>query len=289
MGDKCYRSCHVFRVMRGYIDCGQYHWQRSTCCRGDSSAIYDAGNLFSSIVNSGTVVQYSYHIGACNLKKAQEIFSQGAIIAVLAGIAILAGMLAGKDFFLATISADTEVIDYANDYYSLIVFYLCLDPLSCLLDNTMVVEGGEKVSSIANIIEIVSNLIFSIIFGLLWGVTGIAAASIVCKLLFLLINFAWFFIKKNNIAFVWRLDFKECVNILSQGIVKASTFSLSALMAFMLNYYVLAICLSLVIVYMAYGKEAVPFLIQPEKNMHSYCYDFEITTENVISIFYGIA
>ena len=45
---------------------------------------------------------------------------------------------------------------------------------------------------------------------------------------------------------------------------------------------VLAICLSLVIVYMAYGKEAVPFLIQPEKNMHSYCYDFEITTENAI-------
>ena len=78
--------------------------------------------------------------------------------------------------------------------------------------------------AIANIIEIVSNLIFSIIFGFLWGVTGIAAASIVCKLLFLLINFAWFFIKKNNIAFVWRLDFKECVNILSQGIVKASTF-----------------------------------------------------------------
>jgi hypothetical protein len=47
---------------------------------------------------------------------------------------------------------------------------------------------------------------------------------------------------------------------------------------------VLAICLSLVIVYMAYGKEAVPFLIQPEKNMHSYCYDFEITTENATSL-----
>ena len=66
------------------------------------------------------------------------------------------------------------MIDYANDYYSLIVFYLCLDPLSCLLDNTMVAEGGEKVSGIANIIEIVSNLIFSIVFGVLWGVTGIA-------------------------------------------------------------------------------------------------------------------
>ena len=35
---------------------------------------------------------------------------------------------------------------------------------------------------------------------------------------------------------------------------------------------------------MAYGKEAVTFLIQPEKNMHSYCYDFEVTTENVISL-----
>ena len=55
--------------------------------------------FFSSIVNSGTVVQYSYHIGACNLKKAQEIFSQGVILSVLAGTVILAGMLVGKDFF----------------------------------------------------------------------------------------------------------------------------------------------------------------------------------------------
>ena len=197
--------------------------------------------FLSSIINSGTIVQYSCHIGACNLKKAQQVFSQGVIMAVLAGGVILAGMLAGKGFFLESLFAEAAVLGYVSDYYGLIVFYLCLDPLSCLLDNVMVAEGGERASSLANIAEIAGNLVLSIAFGFLWGVAGIAGASVFCKLVFLGWVFVWFRVKKNNAAFAWHFDLSECTGIMGKGVVKASTFALSALMAFALNYYVLAV------------------------------------------------
>lgn len=195
--------------------------------------------FFSSIVNSGTMLKYSYNIGSCNIEKAQKIFSQGIIMAVFAGIAIFTGMRAGENFFLESISADVKVMEYISDYYGIIIFYLCLDPLSCLLDNTMVAEGGEKVSAITNIIEIVGNFVLSIVLAFKYGVTGIAAASVIFKIIFLIISVAWIFITKNNIAFVWYIDFKECRTILSTGMVKASTFVFSAFMIIELNYYVM--------------------------------------------------
>ena len=163
MGDKCYRSCHVFRVMRGYIDCGQYHWQRGACCRGDSGTIYDVGNLFFRYrkFRDSCAIFLSYR--CLQSEKSTGNFQSGS--------------------------------NHSGFYYLLgkgkLAFVVCA--LKDLILPVCMAIGGSMVMGSS--------------YGL-W--LGLAVAP------------------------------------------------------------VLAICLSLVIVYMAYGKEAVPFLIQPEKNMHSY-------------------
>ena len=94
-----YWSCHIFSVMRRYIDCGQYHWGKCFGCSWISGTIYGFGNFFASIINSGTLVQYSYNIGNFNIEKAQKIFSQGLIMSVLASIVMIVAMQAGENFF----------------------------------------------------------------------------------------------------------------------------------------------------------------------------------------------
>lgn len=193
----------------------------------------------SSIINSGTTMNFSYQVGRFDKRRALEFFSQGVYLALISG-ALYAGILSVLLHVVRPyLPADLEILEYALQYFKVILLFFLFDPLSYLLDNLLVADGGEKLSVAANMILIISNIILSFVFARRWGVPGVAAASVLSKLLFILIISLHFFSRSNTLRllFVWR--WSDFLEILRSGIVKASIYALEGLSFFLINLFAL--------------------------------------------------
>lgn len=143
------------------------------------SPFMSVGTFIACVINSGTLLDYSYNVGRGDTDRSNKIFSQGLLTAVAAGAFLLLVLLLCKNYFIQTMDCSGAMAGYVNDYYGIIIFYLAMEPLTCVLDNVMVCDGGESVSAAANTTEIVGNVLLSIVFTKLWGIKGLAAASVV--------------------------------------------------------------------------------------------------------------
>ena len=194
-----------------------------------------------TLINAGTTILYSYNIGKYERKKANQAFSLGVLLAVLSGIIILVLLELSCESVVKTASSSATMQGYLRSYYRIHCFYLCLGPLSALLDNTVMSDGGEKLSAFANIFEITTNVILSFILGKLIGISGIALASVISKISFIIIISLWGFTKKSNIRLVPYFSLRTCYTIFQNGIVRALPVLLKALMIFVLNTYVMKV------------------------------------------------
>ena len=196
--------------------------------------------FLASMINSGTTVSYSYCIGRYDRKQANEVFSQGTLMAAAAGAVTLIAFECGSGYLVRSWGGPELMQTYLRDYFRIFCVYLSLEPLSVLLDNMVLSDGGERLSATANIAEMGGNVLLSLLFGRIWGVAGIALASVVCKLVFFAIIGAWFFTPQNNLAFGFCFRMTDGLRIFRNGIVKASPIIYKALTAFTLNAFVMS-------------------------------------------------
>lgn len=195
--------------------------------------------FLSSIVNSGSVLHFSYQIGRFNKRRANEYFSQGLLMAILTGVLYVLLLLLFSAFFITNLSDDEEIRMYFSEYFYIILIFYMLSPLSYLLDSLIVADGGEKLSAAANVTQIVCNIGCSFFFAALWGIKGIAIASVLGKVIYILITGLHFFSKKNTLKFVWHWKWSDFFAIIKGGISKASTYGLEALPTFIINLFAL--------------------------------------------------
>ena len=220
------------------------------------SPVMSVGTFISCVINSGTLLDYSYNIGKGDTDRANKVFGQGVLTAVVSGTALLLILLLCKDFFLRTMGCSEAMAGYVNDYYKIIIIYLALDPLSCVLDNVMVCDGGESVSAAANTTEIIGNVLLSIAFTILWGIKGLAFASVLCKLIFFAIVLIWY-IRHSHVRLTLYFETAQFLRMCKNGLVKASTFAFSALMFMILNSLYLS----------QFGEESFTLLAVAERFM----------------------
>ena len=206
---------------------------------GLMTPFFSIATFFAAVINSGTVLYYSDETGAFHKQRANEYFSQGVVMAVATGLIFTVLLLLLKKVIIGVLDVPEEMYQYLTDYYDIIAFYFLFVPISCVLDNIVVADGGERLSAASNVIQIVGNVILSLFLSRSMGVKGIAAATVTCKLIFVIIICFWFLNKKCNLRFVRGMHFKDCVRMCRRGVVRALTFAMSAVMTFILNAYVL--------------------------------------------------
>ena len=206
---------------------------------GLMTPFFSIATFFAAVINSGTVLYYSDETGAFHKQRANEYFSQGVVMAVATGLIFTVLLLLLKKVIIGVLDVPEEMYQYLTDYYDIIAFYFLFVPISCVLDNIVVADGGERLSAVSNVIQIVGNVILSLFLSRSMGVKGIAAATVTCKLIFVIIICFWFLNKKCNLRFVRGMHFKDCVRMCRRGVVRALTFAMSAVMTFILNAYVL--------------------------------------------------
>ena len=201
---------------------------------------FSISNFFAAVINSGTIKNYSYELGRFDKKRAGEFFGQGVISAVGIGVLMVAVMLIGRPLIYATMTPTAEILPYLNQYYTIIVFYFMMGPVSALLDNIVVSDGGERLSAAANVFQIVSNIALSLFLAGKFGVIGIASATVISKAAFIVLISTWFFRKKRTVQFVFHFSFSDLWKIIRKGGVRASTYLTTALMTWILNSFIIS-------------------------------------------------
>ena len=148
--------------------------------------------FFGGAINTGTVLRYSYFVGRFDRERAHEIFSEGCIMAVAAGVVLSGLFYALEQVLLARMVLSESLKQYVHDYYVIVALYAVAAPLGFLLDNIVIADGREKLSAAANVIYILGNILFSALFSQWWGIRGVAAATVLSVVLFDAVICLWF-------------------------------------------------------------------------------------------------
>ena len=206
---------------------------------GLMAPFFSISTFIAAVLNSGIMLNYSYQVGSFNEKRANQYFSEGVIFTIAGGVLLTVILMLTKNVFLHSLSIDASTENYLSNYYDIIIFYFLFAPISCLLDNIVIADGGEKFSAAVNLLQIIGNVILSIVLASLFGIRGIAIATVICKVAFVFLIATLFLRKKCTVRFVLYFSIKDMADIVRRGVVRASTFAMTALMTFVLNQYIL--------------------------------------------------
>lgn len=206
---------------------------------GLMAPFFSISTFITATINSGAVLNFSEQVGQFHKKRAQEYFSQGVFLSVIAGAVFTAVLMILKTSIIHGLNITDNMVYYFSDYYDIIIFYFLLSPISALLDNIVVADGGEKLSATANIIQIIGNVVLSVILSGTIGVRGIAIATVLFKVIFIIIIIPWFFTKKSSVRIIKVVHASDCMSIVKRGVVRASTFAMTAVSTYLLNAFVL--------------------------------------------------
>lgn len=193
--------------------------------------------FFAALINGGTMRSYTLYIGRFERDRANRFLSQGLLLAASVGILSALILLLVRGSFVESQLLTPQMKEQLTRYYTIILFYIMLEPLSALLDNLAVAEGGEGWAAFANIAEIVTNVGLSILLGMKWSLAGIGVATLLSKVLFVLLILGWFLVKKRGVRFVWHWNLRDCLLIGRTGIIRASTFAFTAITTLLLNSF----------------------------------------------------
>lgn len=212
-------------------------------------------SFLAAVINAGTMLNYNDQAGAFRQRRAHEYFSQGIYLSLLAGAAFFVIMLLCKGIIFRGLSLSSGMEQYLSDYYNIIVFYFLLYPACCLLSNIVIADGGEKLSLVVNLIQIIANVLLSLTLSQRMGVRGIALATVISTLLSILLILPWFFTKRNTLQLLLYMSPRDCLEIARWGSVRASTLVLIAAAIYILNAYTAAF----------FGSQTLQILILQEK------------------------
>ena len=236
-------------------------------------------SFFAATINAGTLSNYNEQIGSFHQDRAHAYFSQGFYLSLLAGAVHFAVMLLCRRIIFIGLEVPPGMAQYLSDYYNIIVIYFLLYPASCLLSNIVISDGGEKLSLVVNVLQILTNVILSLILSYRIGVKGIALATVISTALSILLVVPWFFTKRNTLRLVRIMSPGDCLDIIRRGCVRASTLILTAAAFFILNAFVAA----------SFGGEVLQTLILQEKilGLSSVFMGLSMTIQPLVSTLMG--
>jgi Na+-driven multidrug efflux pump len=119
---------------------------------------------FGNMFGVGGASMISRAIGAGNREKAERTLANAITGVILVSLIILAAGIINQDFVLRLLGASPEILPYAKDYYTIILFGLFFQTLGLALANLVRSEGSARASMLSMILGAVSNVVFDAFF-----------------------------------------------------------------------------------------------------------------------------
>ena len=119
--------------------------------------------FITSLVSIGTSVFYSYEIGKFDKEKADGLFGQGIILAVISGVILFLTGLLGKNFYFDYLNLSPQIEEAASAYFFYYQFVILLLPVYTVLLELIYADGDGMICNISSIVQIGLNVVVSIV------------------------------------------------------------------------------------------------------------------------------
>ena len=198
--------------------------------------------FISSLITAGTEYQHNFAVGRTDRKRADEMFGMGLLISFSAGISIFLIGTFGIDLYLKFLSPDPKIIFYVHEYFAYFKFVLLLTPLSTLLNGMVYNDGDELIANAANFMNILGNIIFSVLFAFYFemGIAGIALGTLLKEIFSIAVLSCHFLKKSNSLGARLFFSFRDLLSFIKYGFVDSGMFLMWGILMFALNKLVIA-------------------------------------------------
>lgn len=203
------------------------------------------------LVGCGAVLVFTKAMGACDERRAREVFSLSLAFAVSLGLALLLAMAFGRDAFLDWMGVTGEVRRQAAAYWRWEVGVVPLTPLVFLLKMLVYADGDEAVSNGAVLMQIVCNILLSVaLVRQLGTVEGASLGTFVTTLALLAVLSCHFFRRTNHLRLTRRVRFGALGAMLKLSVTDASVYLCWGALLAVQNKFVIA----------RFGEECLPLV-----------------------------
>jgi putative MATE family efflux protein len=207
------------------------------------SIVFPVQMLFMGVgmmVGMGGTSLISRYIGARENDRAERTLGNGITCILILGVLLTVILLPNIDQFLRLIGASDNVLPYARDYLTIIIYGTLFNLVGMALLNFVRAEGNARVAMVANILgaglNILLDWIFIIVLG--WGVKGAALGTVIAQVAALIYLAIYYLSKSSYLKFHvknMRLDasiLKPMFSIGMASFVQTVASSVSAMFIF---------------------------------------------------------
>lgn len=194
--------------------------------------------FFGDLCSTGVGIAYAREIGAMRKQRADEIYGQGLIISIGAGLMSALLIFVFKNVYFDLSGVTGDILDNALQYYRWVPINAFLTIVVFYLEQMVYCDGDELCNGICYGFQIGGNIICSVILAKHLGMTGIIMGSIIGNSLGI-ITCLWHYLRKENtLHFVWHLSFKDFLLTSRYSIVDSCVYICWGLMDYIMIAFV---------------------------------------------------
>lgn len=194
------------------------------------------GTLFSI----GIPILYSKEMGRFQKKGADRVFGFGVLMTITVGILMFVGISFLGDLFLQSSSPGKEVLENAKHYLFWMRFSILVMPFQMLLSEIVNGDGDEFMSTTANVIQGVGNIVLSIVLSRFYGMWGIGLASFSFYIISMLILLIHFGRKRNSLHWNLYFSFDLLKQVVKYSMIDSSSFLYISILTATFNTFISA-------------------------------------------------
>ena len=194
--------------------------------------------FFGDLGSTGVGIVFAREIGAMRKHRADEIYGQGLIISIGAGLISAILIILMRDVYFGVSGITGDILEKALQYYQLAPLNAFLTIVIFYLEQMVYSDGDELCNSICYGFQIGGNIICSIILTRFLGMRGIILGSVIGNALGILTCLWHYFRKENTLHFVWHLSFKDFLLTSRYSIVDSSVYVCWGLMDYVMIGFV---------------------------------------------------
>lgn len=161
--------------------------------------IFIIAQAFAWCFGDGCAAYLSICQGRKDTQSAHKSIGTGIVMTLLASLVLMAVFFPLKVQLLALFGASENSIGMAVEYFNIILAFFPVYMLSNMMNAVIRADGSPAVSMLSMLLGAVINIILDpvLIFGLHWGMTGAALATIIGQCVSFLVSFIYFFRTKT--------------------------------------------------------------------------------------------
>ncbi|MBQ7660965.1 MAG: multidrug transporter MatE [Clostridia bacterium] len=200
--------------------------------------VYSLSAFFGTIISLGVPILYATEMGKFNKKGADQTFGFGVLMALIMGVVLFALVCLLGDVYLQSCSPTPEVLAQARGYLFWMRFTILIMPMQMLMGAAVYGDGDETVSTIANVVQGVGNITFSILLCRLAGIRGIGFSSFLFNAVSIGVFLTHFLKKSNSLRWNLYFSFDLVKKTVSYSIIDSSSYLFMSILTATLNTFI---------------------------------------------------